>query len=351
MKAEEKVPVPVLVPFQSKPFFEQYETFDIRAVFYRLRQESFLQKGLRKLGWRDAAQTLAAKFEIVQDEELLGEVFALWLSPAIRLSASQMGYLLDRMPRLKWVYSQITGTDHLDLSVFGKRGVAVSNSGRLSSRRIAEMALALILAHAKKLPDHFAMQRLHRWQALAGDELYRQTVGIVGTGNIGNELAKLCRGIGMRVIGASRDPMKFAADPAPYDEVVKLDSGLNSLLDQSDHVVLALPLNAQTHELIDAGRLSRMKPSSSLINLARGALVNENALCEALSKGALGAAYIDLPRKFPPPFWSRLYQTPNLILTHNSAAKSSRLAEEAFHQFMSGVKTMIESGNPPDRVI
>src|SRR5258707_14130357 len=115
MKAEEKVPVPVLVPFQSKPFFEQYETFDIRAVFYRLRQESFLQKGLRKLGWRDAAQTLAAKFEIVQDEELLGEVFALWLSPAIRLSASQMGYLLDLSRLLKWFSYRVIGPYPLNL--------------------------------------------------------------------------------------------------------------------------------------------------------------------------------------------------------------------------------------------
>jgi phosphoglycerate dehydrogenase-like enzyme len=345
------VPLRVLVPLQSQVFFAQNKALDAQPLFYRLRQEPFLKRGMRKLGLREDAATLDTKFEVVQGEEFLPETYAIWLSAAVRLSSLQMALLLDRMPQLRWVYSQITGTDHLDLSLFAKRGVAVSNSGRLSSRRMAEMALALIFAHAKSLPEHFALQRNRRWRALPCEELSRQTVGIVGTGSIGTELAKLCRGVGLRVIGASRNPAKFAAGAEPFHEIVRLDSELDRLLAESDHVVLALPLNKQTHELFDAKRLSRMKPNSSLINLARGALVNEDALCDALAKGTLGAAYVDLPAKFPPPLWSRLYRTPNLMLTHNSAAKSERLAEEAFHQFLDGLNAMLVSGNPPDRVI
>jgi len=350
-KTERRVSFPVLVPLESKRFFEQHKTLDIKPIFYRLRQESFLQKVLRRLALRDAAQILASKFDIIQGEGLLDDAFAMWLSAAVRLPAPQMVCLLHRLPHLKWVYSQITGTDHLDLTLFKERGVLVSNSGQLSSRRVAEMALAIILAHAKKLPEHFAMQRMRQWRPLACDELYHQAVGIIGTGNIGNELAKLCRGIGMRVIGASRDPGKFGKEPAPYHEVVKLYGELEMLLAQSDHVVLALPLNQQTHGLIGADLLSHMKRNSSLINLARGALVCEDALCHALSRGTLGAAYVDLPTRMPPSIWSPLYRTRNLRLTHNSSAKSSRLAEEAFHRFMNGLRTMIETGNPPDRVV
>jgi phosphoglycerate dehydrogenase-like enzyme len=341
----------VLVPLQSQPLFDQADAAEVRPLFYRLRQETLLQKGLRKLGLRDVAQTVDVTFEIVHGRDRLGETYALWLSPAVRFSDPQMECLLDQMPCLKWVYSQITGTDHLDLSLFARRGVAVSNSGRLSSRRMAEMALALIFAHAKKLPEHFAMNNKRRWKALPCDELYCQTVGIVGTGNIGTELARLCKGIGLRVIGASRDPAKFAADTSPFDEVMKLDTQLDRLLAQSDHVVLTLPLNTQTRELLDARRLSYMKPNSSLINLARGGLVNENALCDALAKAKLGAAYVDLPTRFPLRPWSRLYRTSNLRFTHNSAAKSNRMAEEAFQRFIIGLNAMIASGSPPDRVI
>jgi phosphoglycerate dehydrogenase-like enzyme len=340
-----------LVPLHSKELFEQLKNPNIKPIFYRLRQESFLQKGMRKLGLRGAGQTLAARFEFIEEGGLLGETYALWLSPAVRLPPSQMACLLDLLPKLRWVYSQITGIDHLEPGLFTARGVLVSNSGRLSSRRMAEMALATILAHAKRLPEHIAMQRRRRWTPLASSELYHQTVGIIGTGNIGNELAKLCRGIGLHVIGASREPGKFAQNPAPYDAVVSLSGDLEGLLAKADHVVLALPLNQQTRGLIGTTMLGHMKKNSSLINLARGELVVEDELCNALSKGKIGAAYIDLPAKLPLPVWSRLYRTPNLILTHNSAAKSISLLAEAFEQFLRGLEIMTQTGNPPDRVI
>lgn len=343
--------LPVLVPLQSKALFDQSKALDIKPVFYRLREESFVQRVMRKLGLRDAAQTLAAKFDVVEDEALLGETYAIWLSPAVYLPGYQMASLLDLMPCLKWAYSQYAGTDHLELPLFRERGVLVSNNGQLSSRRVAEMALALILAHAKRLHDHFALQRKRRWRSLPCDDLCHQTVGIIGTGSIGNELATLCRSIGMQVIGASRDPKKFGEEPAPYHKIVRLDGELESMLAQSDHVVLALPLNQQTKRLVGTKMLSHMKRTGSLINVARGAIVCEDELCGALSKGVLGAAYIDRPTKLPPSIWSPLYRTSNLRLTHYSAAMSTRVLEEAFNQFIEGLKRLVETGNPPNRVI
>ena len=305
---------------------------------------------MRKLGWRDAAQTLAWKFEIIEGQELLGETYAMWLSPAY-IPPSEMVCLLDLLPRLKWVYSQMTGTEHLDLGLFSERDVIVSNNGQLNSRRVAEMALADILGHAKRLPKHFALQSVRKWRLVPCDDLNSQTVGIIGTGNIGGALAKLCRAIGMYVIGASRDPKKFSEDPSPYHEVVRLNGELEKLLSQSDHVVITLPLNQETYGLIGRNLLRHIKRSSSLINMARGEIVHEDDLCEALSNGLLGAAYIDRPTNLPPPPSSRLYRTPNLVLTHYSSVNSARAFEEAFGQFIKGLKKVIETGEPPDRVI
>lgn len=341
----------ILAPFQSRKLFEQHAISDISPIFYEVREESRYKKIMRKLGCRSAAQSLAWRFRILDGKEVLNEAVAMWLSSSAYIPSPQMVCLLDMLPGVKWVYSQLTGTDHIDLALFEGRGIMLSNSGQLSSRRVAEMALASILAHAKRLPQHFAMQRVRGWRSLPCEDLKRQTVGIIGTGNIGIELGKLCRAIGMHVIGASRDPRKFSEDSGPYHQVLRLNGELEKLLAQSDHVVLALPLNQQTYRLIRGKELSSMKRGASLINVARGPIVDEDDLCDALSNRVIGAAYIDRPTKIPQPPWSRLYRTPNLLLTHCSSAASPHTIEEAFEQFMAGLRKVIEAEDPPDRVV
>ena len=341
----------VLVPYKRKEILQCNTSQDLSYIFYRPGHETPFQKGLRKIGLRDIHQTLEAKFRIVEGVDLLEKTYALWLSPELYLSFAQMVCLLNRLPGLKWVYSQITGTDHLDLEMFEKRGIKISNSGVLSSRRVAEMALACIFAHAKKLYRHFEIQRIRKWQSLPCDDLHRQTVGIIGTGNIGREVAILCRAIGMRVVGASRNPHRFDDDPSPYHRIVQLYGGLDSLLAESDHVVVALPLNGQTRSLIGRNELSRMKRNSSLINISRAAVVDEIALSKALIEGSIGAAYVDPPGRLMPSFLlSRAYRTPNLIFTHNSAANNPHVQEEACRQFLEGIEDMLDTGQPPNRV-
>jgi len=261
-----------------------------------------------------------------------------------------MECLLNRLPGLEWVYSQMAGYDHLDLEMFEKRGIMVSNNGDFSSRRVAEMALACIFAHAKRLQKHFAMQRKRKWQSLPCDDLHRQTVGIIGTGNIGREVAMLCRAIGMRVVGASRSPNRFGDDPSPYHRIVPLYGGLDSLLAESDHVVVAVPLNGQTRSLIGRNELNRMKWNSSLINISRSAIVDEIALCKALTEGRVGGAYIDPPSSLFSSLFSCIYRTPKLVFTHNSSANSPYVNKESYEQFIKGINNIIETGQPPNRV-
>lgn len=340
----------VLVPVDSEALFRQRNVPGLGPVFYRPGSETLFQRVIRKLGWRDIDETLALRLGVLGGLDFLDRIQAVWMSPSLYLPSALLERLLDRSTRLKWVYSQVTGTEHLDLGLFKERGVMVSNGAGLNSRGVAEMALACVFAHAKRLPMHLALQRQRQWKSLPADDLHRQVVGVIGTGNIGGEVASLCRAIGMRVVGASRDPKRFGHDPFPYHDVVPLDEDMDLLLAGADHVVLALPLNQRTQGLIGKSELGKMRRDASLINVARGALVNEVDLCVALSDGRIGAAYIERPTRLPPPPWSRLYRTKNLMFTHYSAANSPHLTKEAFEQFLAGLRCLEETGQPPARV-
>jgi D-2-hydroxyacid dehydrogenase (NADP+) len=340
----------VLAPFPSKQVFAGHAGLDFEPLFYELGRESLLQRAARKLGLRDVRRSLESRIRIDEGHHRLDGVFALWLSPEAYLSPMLMASLLDRLPALKWVYSQVKGTDHLDLGMFRQRGVMVSNCGDLNSRRVAEMVLACVCAHAKRIPLHIEMQHRRKWQSLPSYDLPQQTVGIIGTGSIGKNVAALCRAVGMHTLGASRNPERFGDNAFPFHRVVQLHGGLESLLAEADHVVLTLPLNEITRGLIGRRELGKMRRTASLINVARGAIVKETDLCDALSEGRISAAYIDRPNHLPPPIWSPLYRTPNLVLTHYSAAHHPQQLREAFEQFVRGLQQVIQTGQAPDRV-
>jgi phosphoglycerate dehydrogenase-like enzyme len=339
----------VLAPVESRVLFDRQPLREAQVAFYEMRSASLAQRALRKLGWLDDERILADMLELFECEDCLREVKAIWLSKAY-VPPSYLACLFDQLPELKWVYSQKAGTEHLDLDFLRSRGVKVSNNGQLSSRRVAEMALASIFAQAKQLPEHVALQRRRRWRSLQCDDLSRQTVGIIGTGNVGNELARLCRAVGLRVIGATRDLGRSRADATAYDRLFRLEDELDEMLGEADYVVLTLPLTGETRGLIGAERLSRMKSDATLVNVARGALVDEGALCRALRRGALGAAYIDCPTRMPPAPWSQLYRTPNLVVTHYSSVNSPRATQDALDQFRAGLEQLQETGEPPNRV-
>lgn len=335
----------------SQALFEKWQGIEAEPVYYRLEAEALIDKVRRKLNAIDPARVLARRLVFTGPEERIRETRAMWLSSSFYLPPSQMERLLDRLPKLQWIFSQVTGIEHLDADTFKERQVMVSNTGDMSSHRVAEMALAAILAHAKRLPDHIAMQRARRWKSLVSGDVNRQTVGIIGTGNIGNEVARLCAALEMRVIGASRSPDGLRAKSDAYGDILHLDTDLHRLLRNSDHVVIALPLNDETRGLIGQRELSLIKSTASIVNVSRGAIVDEAALCTALKGGTLGSAYIDVPARVPPPRWSRLYRTPHLVLTHYSSANSTYVLEDAFQRFMAGVESLAMGKSPANRVL
>lgn len=203
--------------------------------------------------------------------------------------------LLSRLPELKVIGKVGVGLDMLDLEAMDRRGVLLGWEGGTNKRSVSELALALILALLRHVVPANAELRSGVWKQRKGRALSGRTVGVVGLGHVGKDLVTLLAPFGCRLLG--------------YD--VRVDEGfcrghgvaaveLGRLLEESDIVSLHLPLNAATRGLIDAGRLARMKPDALLISTARGGLVDEGAVKEALKSGRLGAAAFDVFAEEPP---------------------------------------------------
>jgi len=198
-----------------------------------------------------------------------------------------------------------------------QRGVAVTHSPGTNAVEVAEFAFGQILWSAKRLGTFRDNQRAHRWQLLGLESLSDKTILVIGLGAIGREVAKFAKAFGMRVLGIRQsqtavtnvDQQGTLADPS-------------LLLPEADFVVLAVPLTDQTRELIGARELACMKPTATLINVARGAVVNVQALKEALQAGTIRQACLDVLPTEPLPANDALWNVPNLFLTPHNAWSS-----------------------------
>ena len=213
------------------------------------------------------------------------------------------------------------GTDSIDLDVATRRGVAVCTTPGANASSTADHAVALMLAALRRITEYDAGVRAARWDR-TGDatawELNRATVGIVGLGAIGRLVRRRLSGFRAQVLVS--DP---AAEPEPGSELVELDE----LLRRSHVVSLHLPLTSATRHLIDRRRLALMRPHAVLVNTARGQLVDEDALIDALAAGRLRAAALDVFEREPPAS-PRLLELPNVVLTPHIGGVSERSVDE-----------------------
>ncbi|RJG10407.1 2-hydroxyacid dehydrogenase [Pseudomonas cavernicola] len=222
-------------------------------------------------------------------------------------------------PQLKLVLVAATGTNNIDLAAAHAHGVSVCNCQGYGTPSVAQHTLMLLLALATRLPDYQAAVRAGRWQKAQQFclldfpivELEGKTLGLLGYGELGGAVAKLAEAFGMRVLLGQLPGRPPRADRMPLDE----------LLPQVDALTLHCPLNEHTQDLIGAYQLSLMKPGAFLINSARGGLVNEQALADALRSGHLGGAATDVLTQEPPTEGNPLLAAdiPRLIVTPHNA--------------------------------
>lgn len=240
--------------------------------------------------------------------------------------------LLGRCPGLVWVHSATVGVERVLTPTALERGLAITNARGVFSDPIAEYVLMMILAVSRRLPQLLELHRERIWQPLEGREMTDLTIGVVGLGSIGRRVAELAVKFGCRVVAVRRQTGESAEGVAGIAEVLTPDH-LPDLMAQSDFVVLALPLTPDTTNLFDAGMLGHAKPGAWLINVARGALIDERALVRALRDGRLGGAVLDAFREEPLPADSELYRTPNVIVTPHTSWSSGRVLDRSIDLF------------------
>lgn len=240
------------------------------------------------------------------------------------------GDLDDRFlaaPRLAWVHCDHAGIERSARPEVFARGLAVTSAAGRSSPALAEHAFFLMLSLAYRSADLLDAQRCRRW-GIAGEGALRalagRTLGVIGLGHTGVEVARRAVAFDMRVLAYRR---RGVATPNGVERVLAADRGepLADLLAASDVVVLACPLSDATHHLIGARELASMRPSALLINVARGGVVDEAALCDALSARRIAGAGLDVFAVEPLPRSSPLWRLPNVIVTpHATPALADR---------------------------
>ncbi len=226
--------------------------------------------------------------------------------------------VVARSPKLKWVQTMNAGVNtFLDIDIMQSR-VMLTNAGGVHGIPMREFVLHFMLMFAKQAPLCFQLQQEKRWQSFIPEMLHSKTCGILGLGKIGGEVGRLAKAVGMRVIAL--DIKRMAR--AKYVDVMLPPERLRELLSESDFVVIALPLTPETTGLIGEAELRAMKPTAYLINIARGQIVDDEALARALKERWIAGAGLDALSTEPLPVDSKLWELPNVILTPHVAGRS-----------------------------
>jgi glyoxylate reductase len=254
-------------------------------------------------------------------------------------AAGLLSLLTDRIdaefivanPQLKAIANYAVGYDNIDIDAATAHGIPVGNTPDVLTDATADLTFALLLATARKLPEATASVHQGDWLTwdpgrYLGHDVHGATLGIIGLGRIGQAVAQRARGFAMNVISAdTRDDGESVA----------------RLLQESDFVSLHCPLTPQTHHLIDAGALQSMRPSAILINTARGPIVDQSALAQALHDGTIAGAALDVTDPEPLPAEDPLLSAPNLIVVPHigSATRTARerMADLAVENLLAGL--------------
>jgi len=228
-----------------------------------------------------------------------------------------------------------------------ERDVILTRTRGLHDKPVSEWVMMLLLAVSKRLPELVLAQQARRWQPLdVPVTLAGRTVGIVGYGEIGRAIAARARGFGLRLIATRRRPQ-----PAPELDALYPAEALPELLAQSDYVVICTPLTRETRGLIGERELRAMRPTAWLINVARGEIVQEDALLRALREGWIAGAALDVFSQEPLPPESPLWTAPNLLITpHNAGVRHPQFAAETLAQFIDNLGRYVR-GEPLQNVV
>jgi D-3-phosphoglycerate dehydrogenase len=248
--------------------------------------------------------------------------------------------------RLRWIQSSAAGLDHCLVPGVIDSDILVSSASGLFAPQVAEQTLALLLGLLRRLPLFFRAEAKREFIRLPTDDLRGKTVGIVGLGGNGRMIARVLAPWDVRIVATDHFPIN------PPEQVEQLwgDDQVDRLLEVSDIVILTLPLNQQTLGMFDRHRLAKMRRGSYLVNVARGAVVVEAALVEALASGQLAGAGLDVTEVEPLAAESLLWDDPKVIITPHVGAQSARRVDDTTNLACLNLRRYLDGQPPLNRV-
>lgn len=230
----------------------------------------------------------------------------------------------DNAPKLRWIQALSAGVEKLVFPALVNSSVLLTSARGIHGIPASEHVLAMMLSYTRGLHLTIRNQEKKIWQRVPNDEANEKTIGIVGLGSIGRNIAKKCKALNMRVVA-----IKQTMSEELFIDLLLGPEELDRLLAMSDFVVLAVPLTPATHHMINAERLQIMKKNAFLINIARGQVIDEAALLEALREGRIGGAGLDVFDNEPLPADHPLWSFDNVIITPHCAALSPYYLDRA----------------------
>jgi D-3-phosphoglycerate dehydrogenase len=301
--------------------------------------DAISQRGVEELG-RDGGVEISTQTGL-SEAQLVGivpEFSAIVVRSQTKISAA----VINAGARLRVIGRAGVGIDNVDVEAATRRGVIVMNAPGGNTISTAEHAFSLLLCVARKIPQADAMLRSGNWDRknLEGVELFNKTLGVIGMGRIGTELSRRAIAFGMRVM--AYDPYLSASRARTLQ--VELVEELDDLLAAADFITLHTPLTPETHHLLDAARLAKTRRGVRVINCARGGLIDETALAEALQSQHVAAAALDVFETEPLPPDSPLRNLPTLILTPHLGASTAEAQESVGIEIAQSIRAALLDG-------
>ena len=267
---------------------------------------------------------------------------------------------LEKAPNLQWVQTHYAGIDSLEDSELWQSDILITTASGVHAANMAQYAITQILTWAHRVPNWFSYKQTHswaknRWDTFVPQELHGKTLGILGYGSIGRELARLAKAFGLKILVTKRDARQLVDTGYSAAGVGDLEGALpdriypseatRSMVADCDFVVITLPLTERTYHLFDEEMFKAMKPTAFLVNVARGAIVNEADLVRGLKKGWLAGAGLDVYEEEPLPDSSPLWELDNVIMTPHVSGFTPQYDERATDIFAENLRRYL-AGEP-----
>jgi len=301
------------------------------------------------LGERDRIRTAfgeqlpEVELHVADDPESPDAVADAEVVLTFRLSEEQ----LAAAPDLRWVQALNAGVDSYPQEALVERGVALTNSSGIHAEQMGQQVLGYMLVFERRIHEGIRQQHAGEWERYSGGELSDDTLGVVGLGAIGSRVGEYGKRMGMDVIGTKRDP---ATAPECADRCYPADE-LDSVLDEADYLVVACPLTDETEGLIDADAFERLDDEAVVVNIARGPIVEQSALVDALDAGEVRGAALDVTDPEPLPADSPLRERYDVVLTPHMAGSSPYYFDRAVELFAENYRAYVDGGEFTNRIV